>query len=49
MKPDVSWRLVRWSIELNKFDLKLYPRTTIRVQALVDFIIEQTEGEEMHT
>lgn len=47
MKLDLSKRLVRWSIKLSEFDLKFYPRTTIQAQALADFIVEQTQEEQM--
>ena len=35
-------RLVQWSIELSEFDINYRPRTTIKAQALVDFIAEFT-------
>lgn len=38
--PDTSGQLVAWAIELNQFTLKYDPRMTIKVQALVDLIIE---------
>lgn len=30
---------------MSGFDIQYYPRTTIKAQALVDFIIEYTTGE----
>ncbi|GKV15545.1 hypothetical protein SLEP1_g26327 [Rubroshorea leprosula] len=39
-KPKFSGRLIGWVIELSEYDLKFQPRTTIKGQALVDFIVE---------
>ncbi|GKU93606.1 hypothetical protein SLEP1_g7183 [Rubroshorea leprosula] len=33
-------RLVGWSIELSEYDLKFQPRTTIKGQAIADFLVE---------
>ncbi|KAK2998279.1 hypothetical protein RJ639_022952 [Escallonia herrerae] len=41
-KPDVSGRLVPWSIELGEFDIHYKPRPSIKGQALADFIVECT-------
>ena len=41
-KPEASRRLLKWAIELGQFDVSYRPRTTIKGQALVDFIIEFT-------
>uniref|UniRef100_A0A803Q8K4 RNase H type-1 domain-containing protein n=1 Tax=Cannabis sativa TaxID=3483 RepID=A0A803Q8K4_CANSA len=38
--PDASGRLIKWSIELGQFDITYNPRTSIKGQALVDFLIE---------
>ncbi|XP_074351331.1 uncharacterized protein LOC141690425 [Apium graveolens] len=45
-KPDVSGRLVNWAVELSQFNLSFFPRTTIKAQALADFIIECNFPEE---
>ncbi|GKV02426.1 hypothetical protein SLEP1_g14863 [Rubroshorea leprosula] len=37
-KPELSGRLVGWSIELSEYDLKFQPRTTIKGQAVADFL-----------
>ncbi|GKV39829.1 hypothetical protein SLEP1_g47544 [Rubroshorea leprosula] len=39
-KPELSGRLIRWSIELSEYDLKFQPRTTIKGQAIADFLVE---------
>jgi beta-lactamase class A len=39
-KPNLLGRLVNWAVELGEFDLKFYPRTTIKAQVLADFIAE---------
>ena len=39
-RPDVSGRLVLWALELTQFDIKYRARTTIKAQALADFIVE---------
>ena len=39
-KLDVSGRLLRWSLELSKFDIIFKPRSVIKAQAIADFITE---------
>ncbi|GKV43184.1 hypothetical protein SLEP1_g50508 [Rubroshorea leprosula] len=39
-KPELSGRLIGWSVELNEYDLKFQPRTTIKGQAMADFLVE---------
>ncbi|KAK3025584.1 hypothetical protein RJ639_042623 [Escallonia herrerae] len=46
LSPEVSGRLVNWSVELGEFDLQYKPRTAIKAQALVDFIVECTLPED---
>ena len=41
-KPEAAGRMVQWTIELNQFDIEYHPRTAIKAQALVDFIVEFT-------
>ncbi|KAK2998090.1 hypothetical protein RJ639_024889 [Escallonia herrerae] len=41
-KPDLSGRLVPWSIELGEFDIHYRPRPSIKGQALADFVVECT-------
>ena len=45
-KLEAAGRMVQWVIELSQFDIKYHPRTTIKEQALVDFIAEFTLPEE---
>ena len=33
-------RLIKWVIEFREFDIKYRPRTTIKVLALADFVVE---------
>ena len=42
-KPDMSERLLKWAVELSKFDIEYQPRTKIKGQALADFIVERLE------
>jgi ribonuclease HI len=39
-KPDLSGRLVNWSVELRQFDIEFHPRTSIKGQVLADFLLE---------
>ena len=38
--------MVQWAIELSQFDIEYHLRTTIKAQALADFIAEFTLLEE---
>ena len=37
-----SGRIIKWATELGEFDIKYRSRTTIKAQALVDFMVECT-------
>ena len=40
---DANSRVVKWSVELGALSIKFLPRSTIKSQALADFIAEWTE------
>ncbi|KAL0415865.1 UNVERIFIED_CONTAM: hypothetical protein Slati_3418400 [Sesamum latifolium] len=42
-KPDTSGRLVKWAMELSECDISYLPKTTIKAQALADFMSDMTE------
>ncbi|KAL5546552.1 hypothetical protein UlMin_006239 [Ulmus minor] len=44
-KPDTSCRLAKWSIELGEFDVLFKPRTTIKGQALAEFMYQPSSLE----
>ncbi|CAL2258020.1 unnamed protein product [Prunus armeniaca] len=44
--PDASQRLMKWAIELIQYDLLYRPKTTIKAQALADFVAEFTPSAE---
>ncbi|XP_074362758.1 uncharacterized protein LOC141703043 [Apium graveolens] len=48
-KPDASGRLVNWAIKLSQFNIKFIPRTTIKAQALAEFVMECTFPETPET
>ena len=39
-KPDAFGRLINWAVELSQLNLVFLPRTSIKAQALADFIVE---------
>ena len=45
-KPKATGRMIQWEIELSQFDIEYHPRTTIKAQALADFIVEFTSPDE---
>ena len=44
-KPETSGRLMKWAIELSEFDIIYKPKTAIKCQVLVDFVMEFTLAE----
>ncbi|XP_042446637.1 uncharacterized protein LOC122031607 [Zingiber officinale] len=40
LNPEASGRLIKWTTELNEFDIQCQPRSAIKAQALADFITE---------
>jgi len=43
-KPDVAGRMVKWAVELSKFDIKYEPRGPIKGQIFTDFVVELSSG-----
>ena len=43
-KFDYTGRIAKWEIKLRAYDVKYMPRTTIKGQVLVEFVVEFTEG-----
>ncbi|KAL0355615.1 UNVERIFIED_CONTAM: hypothetical protein Sradi_4008400 [Sesamum radiatum] len=41
-KSETSGRLIKWAIELSEYDISYLPWTTIKAQALADFVFEMT-------
>jgi len=41
-KPDLTGRMIGWSVELSEFDIRYEPRGAIKSQCLVDFSVELT-------
>ena len=39
-RPEATWRLVKWAVELTQFDILYQSRTAVKGQALADFIAE---------
>ena len=44
-KLEASERLMKWAIELSEFDIRYKPKTAIKGQVLVDFVMEFTSAE----
>ncbi|XP_057426098.1 uncharacterized protein LOC130719491 [Lotus japonicus] len=44
-KPDLSGRLVSWSVELSEYDIQYEPRGQVTIQSLIDFVAELTPAE----
>ena len=39
-KLETSGRLMKWAIELSKFDIRYMPKTATKGQVLADFVME---------
>ncbi|GJX66850.1 reverse transcriptase domain-containing protein [Tanacetum coccineum] len=48
-RPEVAGRLQKWSIELGEYAIHYRPRVSVKVQILVDFIVERPEEESLDT
>ena len=48
-KPETFGRLVKWAIELSKFDIRYKSRTAIKGKIFADFIMEFTSAEPNET
>ncbi|KAI3739905.1 hypothetical protein L2E82_30317 [Cichorium intybus] len=46
LKPEKSGRLAKWAIELGEHDIEYKPRTSIKGQALADFLAEIPKEDE---
>ncbi|GKV48858.1 hypothetical protein SLEP1_g55649 [Rubroshorea leprosula] len=44
-KPECSERLIKWAVELGEFQIAFQQRSTIRAQALADFVVECTSNQ----
>ncbi|XP_023743054.1 uncharacterized protein LOC111891220 [Lactuca sativa] len=44
LKPETSGLLAKWAIELGEHDINYPPRTSIKGQALADFLLEIPDG-----
>ena len=42
-KPDLLDQIVKWALELGKFDVNFQPRTSIKSPVLADFVAELTQ------
>ena len=45
-RPEMLGRLMKWALELKKFEVLYKPRILIKGQALVDFLVEFTYPED---
>ncbi|XP_028056457.1 uncharacterized protein LOC114260514 [Camellia sinensis] len=43
-RADFSGRILKWVVELGQFNVKLQPQTTIKAQALADFVVKFSPG-----
>ena len=44
-KPETSGRLMKWALELSKFDIRYKQKTVIKGQVLAYFVMEFTSTE----
>ncbi|XP_074342940.1 uncharacterized protein LOC141680677 [Apium graveolens] len=48
-KPESSGRMLKWTVKLGQFEVDYKPRTTIKGQALVDFMLEFPPHQEVES
>jgi len=48
-KLDASGRLLKWAVELSRYDLAFKPRWAIKAQALADFFVKSTAPAETNS
>ncbi|XP_074561342.1 uncharacterized protein LOC141817608 [Curcuma longa] len=48
-QPEVSGRLIKWTVELGEYDIQYQPRTAIKAQALADFLAKLSVPEPEET
>ncbi|KAK0574861.1 hypothetical protein LWI29_030216 [Acer saccharum] len=44
-KPELTGRLTKWAMEISEFDIQFRPRTSVKGQAVADFIAEHSNPE----
>ncbi|KAK6145184.1 hypothetical protein DH2020_022004 [Rehmannia glutinosa] len=44
-KPKTSCKMIKWDIKIGEFDMEYRPRTTVKAQALADFLQEMMHPE----
>ncbi|KAK0579223.1 hypothetical protein LWI29_022984 [Acer saccharum] len=44
-KPELAGRLIKWAMEISEFDIQFRPRTSVKGQAVADFIAEHSNPE----
>ncbi|XP_074577626.1 uncharacterized protein LOC141834082 [Curcuma longa] len=44
-QPEASGRLIKWTVELDEYDIQYQPRSAIKAQALADFLAKVPEDE----
>ena len=48
-KPDLSWRMTRWEIELSEYGISYKPRLAKKGQVLADFLVKIPQPEKSST
>lgn len=45
-KPETLGRLMKWALELSKYDINFEPRTSLKGQVMADFVAELTPNQD---